>query len=103
MHYVANYRTYHRTIVLRDKTPELLKPLPVPDRPWQYIAADFKNFLRDSKGYNTVCVVIDRLTKRIITIPTTRKIINSGFAKLYYDRIWRTYGFLEILLTDRGP
>ena len=87
----------------RDKTPGLLKPLPVLDQPWQYMAANFKNFPRDSKGYNAVYMVIDRLTKRIIIIPITREITNSGFAKLYYNRVWRIYGFPETLLTDRGP
>ena len=67
------------------------------------MAADFKNFPRDLKGYDVICVVIDRLTKRIIIIPTTREITSGGFAELYYDRVWRTYGFPEILLTDRGP
>ena len=86
----------------RDKTLGLFKPLPVPDRLWQYVAADFKNFPRNLKGYNAVYVVIDRLTKRIIIILTTCKIINGGFTKLYYDRVWRIYGFLETLLTDRG-
>ena len=75
----------------------------MPVRPWQHMAADFKNFPRDTQGYNTVYVVIDRLTKRIITLPTTRDIINKGFAELYYDRVWRLYGFPETLLTDRGP
>ena len=102
-YYVANYQTCRRTMVLRDKTPGLLKPLPVPDRPWQHMAADFKNFPRDSKGYNTVCVIINRLTKQTIIIPTTREITSGGFAELYYDRVWRIYGFPEILLTDRGP
>ena len=90
-------------MVPRDKTLGLLKPLPVPDRPWQYMVADFKNFPRDLKGYDAVCVVIDRLTKRIIIIPTTREITSGGFAELYYNRIWRIYGFPEILLMDWGP
>ena len=102
MYYVANCRICRRTMVPRDKTPGLLKPLSVPDRPWQYMAADFKNFPRDSKGYDAVYVVIDRLTKRIIIILTTREITSSGFAELYYDRVWRIYGFPETLLMDRG-
>ena len=67
------------------------------------MAINFKNFPRDTQGYDTVYVVINRLTKRIITLPTIRKIINQGFAKLYYNRVWRLYGFPETLLTDRGP
>ena len=74
--YVANYRIYRRITVPRNKTPGLLRPLPVPDRPWQHMAINFKNFPKDAQGYNAVCVVINRLTKRIIILPITRKIIN---------------------------
>ena len=61
--YVANYRIYRRITVPRDKTPGLLWPFPVPDQPWQHMVANFKNFPRDAQGYNTVYVVINRLTK----------------------------------------
>ena len=67
------------------------------------MAADFKIFPRDTQGYNAVYVVINRLTKQIITLPTTREITNQGFTELYYDRVWCLYGFPETLLTDRGP
>ena len=100
---MANVRTCRRITVPRDKTPGLLQPLPVPDRPWQPVAADFKSFPSDFKGYNAVCVVIDRLTKRTITLPTTKDITSKGFAELYYDRVWRLYGFLETMVIDRGP
>ena len=33
-HYMANYRICHRIIVPRDKTPGLLRPFSVLDRPW---------------------------------------------------------------------
>ena len=101
--YMANYRIYRRITVPRDKTPGLLRLLPVPNQPWQHVAANFKNFPRNTRGYNAVCMVIDRLTKRIITLPTTREITNQGFAELYYNRVWRLYGFPETLLIDRGP
>ena len=51
------------------------------------MVADFKNFLKDLKGYDAVCVVIDRLTKRIIIIPITREVISGGFTELYYNRV----------------
>ena len=67
------------------------------------MAINFKNFPRDAQGYDTVYVVINFLTKRIIILPTTREIIKEGFTELYYNRVWRLYGFPETLLTDRGP
>jgi len=35
---------------LEDKTPGLLRPLPVPDRPWQHISVDFKEMPADKQG-----------------------------------------------------
>ena len=101
--YVENYRTCKRTTVPRDKTPGLLHPLPIPDRPWQHIAVDFKSFPRDRKGYDAVCVVINRLTKRTMTLPINKDTTSQGFAELYYDRVWRLYGFPETMTSDRGP
>ena len=62
--------------MLLDKTPGLLRPFPVPDRLWQCVAVNFKNFPRDAQDYDAVCVVINRLIKRIITLPTIREITN---------------------------
>ena len=76
--------------------------MPVPDWPWQHVAADFKSFPTDSKAYE-VCVVIDRLTKQTITLPTTKDVTGRRFAELYYGRVWRLYGFPESMGTDRGP
>ena len=30
---------------------------------------DFKSFLRDKEGYNTILVFVDRLRKRLILVP----------------------------------
>ena len=40
------------------------------------MAINFKNFPRDTQGYNVVYVVINRLIKRIIVLPITREITN---------------------------
>ena len=43
----------------RDKTPGLLQPLPIPERPWQHIAMDFRTFPKDREGYDAAFVVVD--------------------------------------------
>ena len=76
-----------RTTVPRDKKPGRLQPLPIPNRPWQHVAVDFKSFPKDKEGFDSVCVVIDRLTKRTITVPTKKSLTSKEFADLYYDRV----------------
>jgi hypothetical protein len=58
--------------VLRDKTPRLLRLLLILDRPWQHILIDFKEMPPDHKGLNIVCVFVDRLGKRLISVPCDR-------------------------------
>ena len=101
--YIANCRVCRRTTVPRDKTPGLLKPLPIPDRPWQHVSIDFKSFPKDKKGFDAIMVVVDRLGKRTISIPCQKEINAQGMAELYYDRIWRIYGTPESVVSDRGP
>ena len=49
--------------VPRDKAPGLLKPLPIPLRPWQHIVVDFKAMPIDRTGVDNVLVIVDRLSK----------------------------------------
>jgi hypothetical protein len=67
--FLQNCATCRRTKVPRDKTPGLLQSLPIPDRPWQHIAVDFKSFPPDKYGNDTIVVFVDRGGKRPISIP----------------------------------
>src|SRR3979490_3295843 len=62
--FVSNCHACRRSKVPRDKTPRLLRPLPIPDRPWQHIAMDFKDMPPDKNGRDMVCVFVDRLAKK---------------------------------------
>ena len=72
--YVSNYHACRRSKAPRDKTPGLLYLLPIPDRPWQHISVDFKEMPPDKEGMNIVCVFIDRLGKRPISIPCNKSV-----------------------------
>ncbi|KAM9892021.1 hypothetical protein OXX69_012141, partial [Metschnikowia pulcherrima] len=49
----------------------LLKPLPVPARPWQHITMDFVSAFGKAGKFDSILVVVDRLTKMGHLIPTT--------------------------------
>jgi len=68
-----------------------------------HISADFITKLPLAQGYDSILVVVDRLTKMVYFIPTTEKMSVEGLAKLFRDNMWKLYGLPESIILDRGP
>ena len=51
-----------------------LVPNPIPAGPWDIITMDLITQLPESDGYNAICVVVDRLTKRAHFYPITNEL-----------------------------
>jgi transposase InsO family protein len=101
--YVDNCLVCKRTKVWRDRAPGLLKPLPAPDRPWQHVTMDFRSFPKDKYGYDAVFLVVDRLTKRPVSIPCHKTTGAREMARLYVANIYRWVGPPDTIVSDRGP
>lgn len=101
--YVRNCHECKRAHVARDKTPGQLHPLPIPERPWQHVAMDFKSFPKHKQGFDTMFVVIDRLSKQSTSIPCLKATTAKDVAVMYIDRIYRNHGAPESIVSDRGP
>jgi predicted aspartyl protease len=101
--FVAACQSCRRASTPRDKTPGLLKPLPIPERPWQHISMDFMSFNKDRHGYDNVFVVVDRLGKRPFSLPCYKTAKAKDAAWLYYEHIYRIYGLPDTIVSDRGP
>jgi transposase InsO family protein len=101
--YVSNCRICRRSHAPKDLPPGLLNPLPVPERPWQHIAMDFRSFPKDKHGYDTVWVVIDRLTKRSISIPCHKTVTAKDVARMFIEHVYRHKGLPLTIVSDRGP
>ncbi len=52
------------------KPYRLLKQLPIPAQPWELISMDFIEQLPMLEGFTAILVIIDRLTKQSLFIPT---------------------------------
>ncbi len=100
--YVRNCHECKRAHVARDKTPGQLHPLPISERPWQHVAMDFKSFPNDRQGFDTIFVVIDRLSKQSTSIPCLKTTTAKDMAVMYIDRIYRNHGAPESIVSDRG-
>src|SRR5271156_2111342 len=101
--YVRNCNDCRRSTIPRDKTPGLLKPLPIPERPWQHISMDFHELPKDCNGYNTALILVDRFGKRTVSIPCYKTTDAKETARLYIQYAYRTYGPPQTIVSDRGP
>jgi len=79
-----------------------LMPNSIPEKPWTYISADFITKLLLAQGYNSILVVVDRLTKIVHFIPTMEKMSAEGLARLFRDNVWKLHRLLESIILDRG-
>ncbi|WVZ75931.1 hypothetical protein U9M48_023947 [Paspalum notatum var. saurae] len=81
----------------------MLKPLAVPSWKWEDIHMDFIVGLpRTQKGYDSIWVIIDRLTKSTHFIPVKTIYHANTYAELYIARIVSLHGVPRSITSDRG-
>ncbi|KAJ1044166.1 hypothetical protein NDA10_000377 [Ustilago hordei] len=77
-------------------------PLATPDRPWGSISLDFIEGLPPSKNYDSILVIVDRLTKFAILAPTHKTVTAKQTAVLLYGHMVRLFGYPDHMVSDRG-
>jgi hypothetical protein len=58
---------------------------------------------RTTKGYDSIWVIVDRLTKIAHFLLVRVKYIVATYAELYIARILSLHGVLKTIVSDRGP
>jgi hypothetical protein len=75
----------------------------VPEWKWEEIAMDFVMGLpRTHLGYDSIWVIMDRLTKVAHFIPVKTTYSRPQLAELYMSRIVCLHGVLKKIVSDRG-
>jgi len=62
-------------------------PNSISEKPWTYISADFIIKLLLAQEYDSILVVVDRLTKIVYFILTTEKMMAERLARLFRDNV----------------
>ena len=83
--FLANCMPCRSSRLPTDKTPGLLQPIPLPQRPWQRLVVDFNELPPDKYGYDNALVMIDPLSKASWVVPCKRSATALDAAKMYYE------------------
>ena len=85
------------------RTLRYLQPLPIPVWKWEDISMDFVVGLPcTSKGYDSIWVIVDHLTKSAHFIPVDTKYTARKYAEIYFDWIVTLHGVPLTIISDRG-
>jgi hypothetical protein len=82
-------------------THPVAAPLPVPTERWASVSMDFITSLPKSRGYDTIMVVVDRLSKMVILIPTHVTATADKVAKLFVSHVVSKHGVPVQIISDR--
>ena len=75
----------------------------IPERPCMHLSADFITKLLLAQGYNSILVVVNRLTKMVHFIFTIEKMLAERLARLFRDNMWKLHRLPKSIISDRGP
>jgi hypothetical protein len=102
--YVARCDTCRRVKAIHMKTAGPLQSLPIPTWKWEDISMDFIVGLpRTAKGYDSIWVIVDRLTKIAHFLPVKKDHPVAVYAQLYIACILSLHGVPKTIVSDRGP
>jgi ribonuclease HI len=101
--YVAMCNVCQRVKAEHQRLVGLLHPLKIPEWEWEEIGMGVITGLpRTPKGYNSIWVIVDRLTKVAHFIPVKTTYKGSQLAELYMARIMSLHGVPKKIVLDRG-
>ena len=73
------------------------------EEPWQEINIDTIRLLPRSNRKYAIVVIVDQFIKIIQLKATIMNISLEEVTKVYQDEVWKLYGVLQKVLSDRGP
>src|SRR5258708_7336955 len=99
--YVRSCTSCMHTKVTRHKPYGLLKQLPIPGQPWESILMDFIKQLPVSEGFTAILVIVDRLTKQSLFIPTHDTVDAPQLARLFLTHVFSKHSAPGHVTSDR--
>jgi hypothetical protein len=102
--YVARCDTCRRVKAIHMKIAGPLQSLPIPTWKWEDISMGFiVGLSRTAKGFDSIWVIIDQLTKIAHFLPVKTYYPVITYAQMYITRILSLHGIPKTIVSDRGP
>ena len=102
--YVTSCEACQRNKPTNRAAAGLLQPLVIPETRWEQVSMDFITHLPKIKNhFDSIFVVVDRLSKRVHFIPTTSTVTAPDVAHLFFTHIFRHHGLPRVIVSDRDP
>ena len=79
----------------------LLQPIPIPTHPFEVVTMDFIGELPRSNGYDSIFVLVCKLTKYAFFIPCNTNLTEKKAAQLFFDKIVTHVGLPKQIISDR--
>jgi len=101
--YVRSCAECQKSRTSRHASFGVLRPLPVPETPWEDIPMDFVTGLPECEGYDAIWVVVDQLSKMRHFVPWKTTVDVRGLAVMFLKQVVRLHGLPKTVICDRGP
>nr|GEX70973.1 reverse transcriptase domain-containing protein [Tanacetum cinerariifolium] len=102
--YVSKCLTYAKVKAEHQKPSGLLVQSKIPEWKWDNITIDFVTKLPKSlQGYDTIWVIVDRLTKSAIFTPIRETEPMDKLARIYLKEVVTRHGIPVLIISDRDP
>nr|GFC06603.1 putative reverse transcriptase domain-containing protein [Tanacetum cinerariifolium] len=102
--YVSKCLTCAKVKAEHQKPSGLLVQPKIPEWKWDNITMDFvTKLLKSSQGYDTIWVIVDRLTKSAIFTPIRETDPMDKLARIYLKEVVTRHGIPVLIISDRDP
>nr|GEY33027.1 putative reverse transcriptase domain-containing protein [Tanacetum cinerariifolium] len=102
--YVSKCLTYAKVKAEHQRSSGLLVQPKIPEWKWDNIMMDFVTKLaKSSQGYDTIWVIVDRLTKSAIFTPIREKDPLDKLERMYLKEVVTKHGIPVLIIYDRDP
>ncbi|GKE68318.1 putative reverse transcriptase domain-containing protein [Tanacetum coccineum] len=102
--YVSKCLTYAKVKAEHQRPSGLSVQPEIPQWKWDNITIDFITKLpKSSQGYDTIWVIVDRLTKSAIFVPVRETDPMEKLARMYLKEVVTRHGIPLLIICDRNP